>query len=249
MRFVSREAWGAPAETPAADLPTARGTKVHWTGEDHTSPDHDQCGQWVSAIRKAHLANPTEGWVDIAYNMLACQHGYLFEGRGAGKRSGANGNATLNTNHYAICALMGIHEQPTPELLGALRDGIEYLQEHGAGAEVLGHQDGYSTDCPGTVLENWVRAYAPRPRPPAHPPWPRIYFRLTPKPYMRDDRLKAWQSQLIRRGYNLGPTGADGVFGPLSARALADLQHATFNDHREWDDVLGTKSWEAAWSR
>jgi cellulose synthase/poly-beta-1,6-N-acetylglucosamine synthase-like glycosyltransferase len=31
--------------------------------------------------------------------------------------------------------------------------------------------------------------------------------------------LIAWQSELVGRGYDLGPTGADGVFGPLTAAA------------------------------
>lgn len=255
MQFISRAQLGL-GPTPADTLTTARGTKVHWTGEDHRTADHSDCGPWVLAIRAAHLANPNEHWVDVAYNLLACQHGYVFEGRGAGHRSGANGNQQLNTDHYAICALMGTHETPTPQLLTALRDGIEYLQQHGAGAEILGHRDGYSTDCPGTSLYQWVRAGAPRPGgappPPARPgpPWPfprGQFFRLQGRPYLRDDRLKPWQQQLISHGYDLGPTGADGVFGPLTARGLDRLQAESFPPGKQRDGWLGPESWAAAW--
>jgi hypothetical protein len=244
-----------PATTPAEALPTARGTKVHWTGEDHRTGDHADCAPWVRAIRQAHLDNPTEHWVDIAYNLLACPHGYVFEGRGAGYRSGANGNIELNDHHYAICALIGKNTAPNPELLTALRDGIEYLQQHGAGAEILGHKDGYATDCPGSALYQWVHAGAPRPGgappPPARPgpPWPfprGVFFHLQ-TPYQRDDRLKPWQRQLVDHGYNLGPAGADGVFGPYTARALDRLQAESFPPGPKRDGWLGPESWAAAW--
>ena len=43
-------------------------------------------------------------------------------------------------------------------------DAIDYLRENGgAGKEIKGHRDAYSTDCPGEVLYAWVRKGAPRP--------------------------------------------------------------------------------------
>lgn len=48
-------------------------------------------------------------------------------------------------------------------MLGAIRDGIELLRKHGAGAEIKGHRDGYATTCPGVKLYAWVKKGAPRP--------------------------------------------------------------------------------------
>ncbi len=88
-----------------------------------------------------------------------------MEGRGIGKRTGANGNQPLNVAHYAIVGLVGSEglTEPTDEMLSAIRDGIELLRQHGAGDEILGHRDGYATSCPGGPLYAWVKKGAPRP--------------------------------------------------------------------------------------
>lgn len=101
----------------------------------------------------------------MAYNYAACPHGYLLEGRGIGKRTGTNGNQALNQAHYAIVALLGSSglTKPTEAMLSALRDGIELLRQHGAGDEIKGHRDGYTTQCPGDALYAWVKKGAPRP--------------------------------------------------------------------------------------
>ncbi|GAA1898003.1 hypothetical protein GCM10009716_04930 [Streptomyces sodiiphilus] len=165
MQFVRRTEWGAPATSPSAQLDSARGTKVHYLGTAYSSRAHSQCGPYVRQIRESHLNHPSENWNDIAYNLLACEHGYVFEGRGVRKRSGANGNATLNTDHYAICALLGASglTRPPDPMLTALRDGIDHLRANGAGGEIRGHRDGIATACPGDPLYAWVRDGAPRP--------------------------------------------------------------------------------------
>src|SRR5947209_16527833 len=80
MQFVTRTEWGAPANTPAADLETADGVKIHWIGGTYATPAHDACHGEVMAIREEHLNDPVQHWVDIAYNLVVCQHGYVFEG-------------------------------------------------------------------------------------------------------------------------------------------------------------------------
>jgi hypothetical protein len=142
--------------------------KVHYEGSPVSTKllsDHDACIAEWKAIRKSHLANTKENYSDIAYNYGACPHGYLLEGRGIGKRTGANGNQTLNKAHYAIVGLVGSSglTDPTDAMLGAIRDGIELLRNHGAGDEIKGHKDGYATACPGKPLYTWVQAGAPRP--------------------------------------------------------------------------------------
>lgn len=166
IKFVRREDYGLPADSPAAFIGSTRGTKVHYLGGAYISRVHSLCDEKVRAVRQAHLNHPTENYSDIAYNLIACEHGYVFEGRGAHRRTGANGSYDLNTGHYAILALLGSSgfTKPPPLMLTALRDGIEWLRVFGnAGPEIKGHRDGHPTQCPGDPLYAWVRAGAPRP--------------------------------------------------------------------------------------
>ncbi|GAA1978476.1 peptidoglycan-binding protein [Kitasatospora viridis] len=184
MQLITRAQLGWPASA-AADQPTTQGVKIHYEGTPVSTDllgDHSRCIQEWQSIRASHLANKTENWVDVAYNYASCQHGYVLEGRGIGKRTGANGNQQLNRDHYAVVALIGSEglTQPTDALLGALRDAIELLQANGAGPEIKGHRDGYPTECPGDPLYSWVQAGAPRPGgtspapQPEQPPTPAI---------------------------------------------------------------------------
>lgn len=167
MKLVTRTQLGWP--TSAAPTQTStKGVKVHYEGTEVSTrllTDHDACiAEWKS-IRKSHLANPTENYSDVAYNYAACVHGYLLEGRGIGRRTGANGNQELNRAHYAIVGLVGDEglTEPTDAMLSAIRDGIELLRRNGAGTEIRGHRDGHATTCPGPALYAWVQKGAPRP--------------------------------------------------------------------------------------
>lgn len=167
MKLVTRAQLGWPASAAPAQAST-KGVKVHYEGSPVSTKlltDHAACIAEWKAIRASHLANKAENYSDIAYNYGACPHGFLLEGRGIGKRTGANGNQTLNIAHYAIVGLVGSEglTEPTDAMLGAIRDGIELLRANGAGTEIKGHRDGYATACPGTALYAWVQKGAPRP--------------------------------------------------------------------------------------
>jgi hypothetical protein len=179
LKLVTRAELGWPASAAPTQTST-KGVKVHYEGTEVSTrllTDHQACLAEWNAIRKSHLANTKENYSDIAYNYGACPHGYLLEGRGIGKRTGANGNQDLNRAHYAIVGLVGSSglTEPTDAMLGAIRDGIELLRKHGAGTEIKGHRDGYATACPGGPLYTWVQKGAPRPAgtvtetPPAKP--------------------------------------------------------------------------------
>jgi hypothetical protein len=171
MKLVSRKEWGARAPKVApVHLSSTRGVKVHYTGE-YEDPaiknDHRKCTGRLRAIQNDHM--DSNGWNDIAYNFLVCDHGYVFEGRGLHHLCAANGPG-LNTDHYAVCGLVGNKgtTQPPTDMLIGLRDAIDHLRSKGgAGKEIKGHRDGYSTDCPGAPLYAWVKKGAPRPSIPA----------------------------------------------------------------------------------
>lgn len=167
MKLVTRAALGWPPS--AAPLQsTTNGVKVHYEGTAVSTrllADHDACIDEWKAIRASHLANKVENYSDVAYNYAACPHGYLLEGRGIGRRTGANGNQELNRGHYAIVGLVGSSglTEPTEPMLHAIRDGIELLRRNGAGSDIKGHRDGFATSCPGGPLYAWVQRGAPRP--------------------------------------------------------------------------------------
>lgn len=167
MKLVTRAQLGWPASAAPTQTST-KGVKVHYEGAPVSTKllsDHNACITEWKNIRKSHLANTAEGYSDVAYNYAACPHGYLLEGRGLRKRTGANGNQALNQGHYAIVGLVGSEglTQPTDAMLSAIRDGIELLRKNGAGNEIKGHRDGYATACPGGPLYAWVQKGAPRP--------------------------------------------------------------------------------------
>lgn len=163
MKFISRSQMGWPASAARAQPFPPRGVKVHYEGDWFAIPPHSKCVEHWTDIREMHLANKEENYSDVAYNLAVCQHGYVLEGRGAGRQTGANGNQELNRNHYAIVVLIGGDTEPSREAVGALREAIQYLRERGAGNEIKGHRDGYATSCPGAPLYNLVKSGALEP--------------------------------------------------------------------------------------
>ncbi|KAB1141522.1 N-acetylmuramoyl-L-alanine amidase [Streptomyces luteolifulvus] len=172
MKFVTRAEWNAkPPRFQLVHIDSAKGVKVHYMGTAVPASlarpeNHGQCDNHVRKIQADHLANTEENYSDIAYNAVVCPHGFVFEGRGAHRKTGANGDQSLNKAHYAVCALLGDSglTEPTDAMLDGLRDAIEWLRKKGgAGHEIKGHRDGFATACPGKPLYRWVRDGAPRP--------------------------------------------------------------------------------------
>ncbi|GAA3563591.1 hypothetical protein GCM10022419_050440 [Nonomuraea rosea] len=172
MNLITRPEWHA--KKPSAGytrLSSTQGVKIHYTGgkvpaDLADSGNHDRCVDLVRDIQRMHMSGGRgETYIDVGYNMVCCPHGRTFMGRGPHALPAANG-AGLNSDHYAVLALIGSSgfTDPNDDLLNALVDAIEYLREHGdAGREVKGHRDGYDTSCPGDPLYRWVRKGAERP--------------------------------------------------------------------------------------
>lgn len=168
MKLVDRNGWGArPFRQPNGAITYAgprKGVKVHYLGGAYSDRAHSQCGAYIRSIQNMHM--DSNGWSDVGYSFFVCTHGHVFEGRGLRRRNSANGNTSLNEAHYAVCALVGTSGvvEPTTAQLHGLRDAIEYCRTSGpAGNEILGHKDGFATQCPGDALYAWVHQGAPRP--------------------------------------------------------------------------------------
>lgn len=161
MEFISRKDLGWPASAAPLKAHATRGVKVHYEGTHSPVRDHSHCKTYWTQIRDSHLANKKEGYSDVAYSFAVCRHGYVLEGRGLGRRTGANGNQTLNADHDAVCVLYGTNDDhATGEVVNAVREVIQYLRDHGTGKEIKGHRDGYATACPGDVLYALVKSGA-----------------------------------------------------------------------------------------
>jgi len=158
MTFISRAQWGARAPKSTGNAIGAHplGVAVHYSeGNLGSSPD-SLCDDKVRGIQRYHM--DTKGWADIAYTFLVCPHGNIFEGRGTGKGSAANGTTRANLDYYAVCALGGPKDTPSVLMLAGIGDAIGLCRKAGAALKVIGHRDLFPTACPGTALYAYVTA-------------------------------------------------------------------------------------------
>ena len=169
MALIRRAEWGARPPKRVSNNIAPSSATAHWFGP---SPwrganfnDHDACYAIVRAAQNFHMDG--RGWSDIAYNGLPCPHGYVFEGRGIGARSAANGTNSGNFNSYALCYVGGEGDPLTDGGKQAYLDGARWL---GVRLNKV-HGDWKATACPGPEITAWVRAGAPAPGgPPPEPP-------------------------------------------------------------------------------
>lgn len=179
LKLITRSQWGARSAS-LTDLDVAM-VSVHWEGPHMGTPDHAQCAGIVRGFQAYHV--DTMGWADIAYNAVVCPHGYVFEGRGLGKRSAANGTTAANSASYAICFMGGEGDTFTPEARDGINDAAEWLVP---GTRRWGvHRDWVSTACPGDEITAWVRSGHPRANAAPDPtPDP------TPVPVLEEDDMR-----------------------------------------------------------
>jgi hypothetical protein len=210
--FVPRAEWGAraPRVRHPNITPGNGGVTVHYVGGVPVArAEHADCARQVRAIQNHHM--DTNGWADIAYSHLVCVHGYVFEGRGPGQRTAANGTPEGNQNWYAVCGLVGgsagTYDPVTPELVAAFHWAIAQLRvAGGAGDGINRHMDHKPTDCPGQ-LSDYVLDGTLDPGDTlvgggdGARPWPGAY--LSYPPVTEDQSILTWQRQMAMRGWTL----------------------------------------------
>ncbi|MEU8680799.1 peptidoglycan-binding protein [Streptomyces sp. NPDC048611] len=258
MHFVARSQWGArPSRYALAYIGSTRGVKIHYEGTPvpaslAKAENHRLCAARVRDIQASHLANRQEDYSDIAYNAMVCPHGYVYEGRGAHRKTGANGNQTLNVGHYSVCAMVGDSglTKPTDAQLNGLRDAIEWLRRSGgAGSEIKGHRDGYATACPGGPLYAWVTKGAPRPggsttppKPPKYEPFPGVdWFKKNP----RSAIVTAMGRRLVAEGCSAYREGPGPQWTSADRESFRKWQHKLGDAPRFCDGWPGRKQWDA----
>lgn len=170
VKLIRRSEWGARAPRSTSEVNATFGTTAHWEGPHMGYPwDHAACFSVVRGIQNFHM--DTRGWQDIAYSGLPCPHGYVFEGRWAGRRTAANGTNDGNNRALALCYLGGQGDAFTPDGERAMRAGMDWLDAHGgAGPGRNGHRDWKPTECPGNAIYGWVHRGQPAGGTPTPPP-------------------------------------------------------------------------------
>ena len=154
MKLITRAQWGAraPRARPAEDF---TGGTAHWEGPHMGTFPHASCPAKVRGIQAFHM--DARGWSDIAYNYVPCPHGYVFEGRGQGVRSAANGTNAGNDADGAVCYLGGEGDPFTPEGAAAMADALHLVSPGGLRHA---HRDWKPTACPGDTIAAWVHSPA-----------------------------------------------------------------------------------------
>jgi hypothetical protein len=162
VKFVSRSEWGAEYAQGSGAIPgPVYGVTCHWEGPHMGDFAHSVCTRKVRTIERFHAV--TRGWSGIAYSAVVCPHGYVFEGRGIGVRTAANGESAIggNDHWYAVCYLGGAGDPFTAAGQRGMADAIAWLRRGGAGPKVNGHRDHHATECPGDDIYAWAHSAAP----------------------------------------------------------------------------------------
>lgn len=168
MALIRRAEWGARPPKRVSNNISPSSATAHWGGPSpwrgHHFTDHNHCYTIVRSYQNFHMDG--RGWSDIAYTGLPCPHGYVFEGRGPGVRSAANGTNSGNFNSYALCYIGGEGDPLTEAGKQAYLEGARWL---GVPLNKV-HGDWKATGCPGPEITAWVKAGTPIQGKPVPPP-------------------------------------------------------------------------------
>lgn len=128
---------------------------MHWFAIPRARPNHSECDDLLRSVQRAHQQGEFN---DIAYNHGVCIHGTLYELRGFGVQTGANGTSASNRDYAAVVAMMGTGDKPTPAVYAGLKDLIRAWRVKGAGHQVRTHGSITGSQCPGPEITAWVKA-------------------------------------------------------------------------------------------
>lgn len=169
--MITRAQWGA--KPPAGSMsgwdggqPT--GVAIHYVGGSGWIglSSHDQCFALMRSIQNYAMSGGN-GWTysDIEYNLAACPHGEVFEGRGLRYEGAAQKGA--NASHLSVLVMANVKDTITGSPLAAATNAAIALAQSTFPSirEVCGHRDTAGnptgTNCPGDLIEQWINAGRP----------------------------------------------------------------------------------------
>tara|TARA_R110000751_G_scaffold296_2_gene1329 strand:+ start:158 stop:940 length:783 start_codon:yes stop_codon:yes gene_type:complete len=157
MKITTRKEWGAkPPKKGFSKLGEVKGLVVHWSAYPTAISKEEELSQ-LTQIQALHQND--RKWNDIAYNFCVGDSGTLYEARGFGNRSAAQGGKTrdeinYNNKHYiAVCWLGGSNadDQPSKEAVSAVKELWKKV-----GGQLRPHSSFKSTSCPGDMWRKWI---------------------------------------------------------------------------------------------
>jgi N-acetylmuramoyl-L-alanine amidase len=157
MNIISKDSWGAkPAKTKYSKLGEVKGLVIHWSAYPVAVGNQAEMDQ-AKTIQRLHQVD--RGWNDIAYNFLVGDTGQIYEGRGFGNRSAAQGGNSreeinYNNKHYvAVCWLGGSKatDKPSDKAI----ESVKWLHQQ-VGGELRPHSSFKQTACPGDAWRQHI---------------------------------------------------------------------------------------------
>jgi len=162
MTRFTRSDWGASPGDPGPgrlDPRQVRGIALHWPAMTRPLRDVEQIKATMRAWQILHMED--RGWSDFAYQEAIDQHGNVYVGRGLRVQSGANGDETTNERYGALLLILAPGEEPTPEMVKAVKRRIRRHRElFPRSREIVGHGDirPGGTECPGPAVRKLIRS-------------------------------------------------------------------------------------------
>ncbi len=176
MTYHRRSDW---TPRPAAnahpfDPDDVLGNSIHWNGPPVSAAALADPRVFLRGVLRFHTV--VKKWSDIAYNLAVDQQGQVWELRGLGHRSGANGDETTNRKYVAVFCVIGEGQQPSNLMLAGVRKAVALTRKKYPNAtRIVGHQQirPEATACPGPDLMRAIRGHDLEPvvdAPPYKPP-------------------------------------------------------------------------------
>lgn len=242
VEVVDRAGWGARSPRRVTPKKMRKKSTGHYNGPKIATLPHNRCPAQMRAIQNYHM--DSNGWNDIAYNFVICQHGSIFVGRGYDTANGANGTNEANFDSHAVMWMDGDGNDFTePEKIGFKACVKLIADKTGAPNAAVGHKDHKPTACPGPERYNWIKAGMPvsgSSSTPSHPPvnTPAVL------PTLKRGSSGAYVTiaQAIISDKAGGGIIVDGKFGSNTEKRVKDLQRVF---KLSQDGIIGPKTWDA----
>lgn len=161
--YLPRTAWTQVPAAGDAMPPRPVGIAVHWPGTTSVIGATSQANMAarLEGYRRYHVNG--NGWADIAYQVGVDQGGRVWDLRGIGRMSAANGDQAVNRAWLACLFLLGPGESPGPALLTAFTDWRrdKALNRYPTATRIVGHRDirpTGATECPGPITEALIKS-------------------------------------------------------------------------------------------
>ena len=234
--FVTRAQAGLvrPRSFSRNITPQRGGCAIHWGGPNQKLGAHSRCLEVWRSWQRYHMKK--HNWVDIAYTLGFCIHGYAFAGRGFNVRTAAQGTTDGNNRFYAIVFIGGEGDTVTVDAINAMRWCINEARTKGnAGLEVRRHSEFTDTSCPGVVLgREAARLHnkpipKPTPVPPPKPepePEPKDWFTMATEEDLKRIVRAEIESALDNRSYGADMGRVRRSLRAVAAEAGLETEHA-----------------------